>query len=243
MGEVFKMFIQFRDPYETKYTWISSKYGFSNLEGLNSDGVIKYWINKYIALLFIRQYSIQPYLITMKPLELPSVPDEQGEKKKLITNLDFFAKLVEELMQNSELLEKAKLSFINKEWIEKNKLPEPVALIHRYKTQLKEAFEKTEVEQEVADSKTKQVEESSINFIKSAILEYERINNSSTIEEDYNNWFIHGERAVLEKNAFSENTDVYHMNFDSFLPNHIASKFKQGISETFFYTKTEKYEL
>ncbi len=243
MGEVFKMFIQFRDPYERKYTWISHKYGFSNLDGLNSDGVIKYWITKYIALLFIRQYSIQPYLITMKPLELPQVPDEQGEKKQLITNLDFFAGLVEELLQDSELLKKAKLSFIDKEWIEKNKLPDPVALVHQYKKQLEDAFNQTEIQQEVSKDKSNQVKESSISIIKSAVTDYDCIKNNTIIEKDYNNWFIHGERAVMEKNAFSDNTDVHHMNFDSFLPAHIASKFRQGISETFFYTKSEKYLL
>jgi hypothetical protein len=243
MGEVFKMFIQFRDPYEENYTWISSKYGFPGLDGLDSDGVIKYWITKYIALLFIRQYSIQPYLITMKPLELPRTPDEQGEKKKLITNLDFFASLVEELLKNSDLMEKTKLSFINQEWIEKNNLPEPNELIHRYKKQLEEAFDKTEIEQDVSDSKSKQVEKSSIKIIKKAIIDYNTIKNDTTIEESYNNWFIHGERAVMEKNAFSDNNDVHHMNYDSFLPSHIARKFKQGISETFFYTKTEKYLL
>lgn len=243
MGEVFKMFIQFRDPYETKYTWISHKYGFSNLEGLNSDSVIKYWITKYIALLFIRQYSIQPYLITMKPLELPQVPDEQGEKKSLITNLDFFAGLVEELLDDSELLKKAKLSFIDKKWIEKNKLPNPVALVHQYKKQLEVAFNQTEIQQVVSKSKSKQVEESSINIIKSTISDYDCIKNDTIIEKDFNNWFIHGERAVLEKKDFSDNTDVYNMNFDTFLPTHIANKFRQGISETFFYTKSEKYLL
>lgn len=243
MGEVFQTFIQFRDPYETKYSWISHSYGFPNLDGLNSDGVIKYWITKYTALLYIRQYSIQPYLITMKPLELPKAPDEQGEKKKLIENLDFFEKLVNEVLQETELMEKAKLGFINKDWIEENKLPDPIELIHQYKSQLEKAFEKIEVEQDVSPTKLEQVKESSIPIISEALKKYNCIRNDSIVRESFNNWFIHGERAVMEKNAFSDNNDVYNLNFDSFLASHIAKKFKHGISETFFYTKSDKYLL
>ncbi|MBP6872640.1 MAG: hypothetical protein KBC43_11595 [Bacteroidales bacterium] len=243
MGEVFRMFIQFRDPFETKYTWISNKYYFPNLDGLHSDGIIKYWITKYTALLFLRQYSIQPYLVTMKPLELPATPDEQGEKNKLISNLDFFASLVNEILRDDELLLKVKLSFINKEWIRENMIPDPIELILQYKEQLEKAFEKTEIEQEVSASKIKQLEESSTTIIKKSIKEYEIINNKVIIDADYNNWFIHGERAVIEKSAFSDNTDIHHMNFDSFIASHIANKFKQGLSETFFYTKRVRYLL
>jgi hypothetical protein len=243
MGEVFQTFIQFRDPYETNYSWISHSYEFPNLDGLNSDGVIKYWITKYTALLYIRQYSIQPYLITMKPLELPKAPDEQGEKKKLIENLDFFEKLVKEVMQETELMEKAKLGFINKDWIEENQLPDPIELIHQYKSQLKKAFEKIEVQQDVSLTKLEQVKESSTPIISAAIKEYNCIRNDSIIEGSFNNWFIHGGRTVMEKNAFSDNNDVHHLNFDSFLASHIAKKFKYGISETFFYAKSDKYLL
>lgn len=243
MGEVFQAYIQFRDPHETKYSWISHIYGFPNLDGLSSDGVIKYWITKYTALLYVRQYSIQPYLITMKPLELPKAPDEQGEKKKLIENLDFFEKLVNEVLQETELMEKAKLGFVNKDWIEENKLPDPIELIHQYKSQLENAFEKLEVEQDVSSAKLEQVKESSISIISETFLKYNCIRNDSIVEESFNNWFIHGERVVMEKNTFSDNNDVHHLNFDSFLANHIAKKFKYGISESFFYTKSDKYLL
>ncbi|MCK4407043.1 MAG: hypothetical protein KAV44_05160 [Bacteroidales bacterium] len=243
MGEIFKMYIQFRDPYEMKYTWISHQYTFPNLDGLHSDGIIKNWINEYIAVLFIRQYSIQPNLITMKPLELPPIPKEQSEKKKLLTNLDYFASLVEKALNNQDLLEKIKLGFIKKEWFKENNKPEPIELINQYKSQLEEAFDKTQVEQDVSDSKRKQLDETSTRIIKDAIELYYGIKNNNIISKDYNNWFINGERAVMDKSAFTDNQDTHHLNFDSFLAEHIAGKYKSGISETFFYTKTEKYLL
>lgn len=243
MGEVFQTFIQFRDPYGTKYPWISHSYNFPNMEGLNSDGVIKYWITKYTALLYIRQYSIQPYLITMSPLDLPIAPGEQGEKKKLIENLDFFKMLVIEVMQETELMEKAKLGYINKAWIKEHSLPDPIELIYSYKTQLKTAFNNTEIEQEVSQAKFDQVKNSSIAIISKTINEYNCIRNDTIVEESFNNWFIQGERAVMEKNAFSDNNYISHLNFDSFLAIHIARKFKYGISDTFFHTKSNKYLL
>ena len=61
----------------------------SETEGLIADYLIKKWICEYIGLLFIRQYSIQPHLITMKPLELPSLPKNQTEKKVWLNNIEF----------------------------------------------------------------------------------------------------------------------------------------------------------
>jgi len=49
MDEIFKMYIEFRDPHEEKFTWISQTYPFPETEGLNADYLIKKWICEYIA--------------------------------------------------------------------------------------------------------------------------------------------------------------------------------------------------
>ena len=79
MEEIFKFYFDVSDPYERKHTWISHKYPFPELSGLNADYVIKKWIMSYMAILFLRQWTIYPYLMTMRPLDFPSIPPTQGE--------------------------------------------------------------------------------------------------------------------------------------------------------------------
>src|SRR5690606_1284226 len=74
MYEIFKFYFRVRDPYDLNFPWISHVYPFPKLSGLNADGVIKRWISSYMALLFLRQYTLITYLITMRPLEYPQVP-------------------------------------------------------------------------------------------------------------------------------------------------------------------------
>jgi len=243
MGEIFKMYIEFRDPYEDKYTWISHTYPFPDLEGLNADYVIKKWITEYIGVLFVRQYSIQPYLITMKPLELPTIPKTQAKKKVWINNIDYFKTIAENILSNEKLLSETRLDFITDSWLEEEKKPTPQELIDLYKSQIESDYEKTEIEQEVSKIKKEEFETSSNQIIEKTVNFYAPINNQNKIENNFNNWFIYGERAVIDKSAFTDDQDSQHLNFDSFLADHIANKFQQGISETFFYTKSNSYLL
>ncbi len=243
MGEIFKRYIEFRDPYESKYAWISHSYSFPDLEGLNADYAIKRWILEYIGVLFIRQYSIYPHLITMKPLELPIIPKTQSEKKLWLDNIDYFKVIVEKVFSNKELLTQSKLDFITNEWLTEQEKPNPTDLIELYKTQIEADFEKTEIEQEISVIKMEEFENTSISIVNPTINLYLPIINPTPIEYDFNNWYIHGERAVMDKSAFSDDTDAQHLNFDSFLAEHISKKIKDGISETFFYTKSKTYLL
>jgi hypothetical protein len=96
MYEIFKFYSDLRDPYERKYSWISHKYHFPESSGIGANSVTKKWMMSYMALLFLRQYTIYPYLITMKPLDFPPTPNTQSEIKQWIDGLDFFKELVSE---------------------------------------------------------------------------------------------------------------------------------------------------
>lgn len=92
MHEIFKFYFDLRDPYERNYTWISHQYPFPELSGLNADYVIKKWIMSYMAILFLRQWTIYPYLLTMRPLDFPPIPTTQGEIKEWIDGLKNYSK-------------------------------------------------------------------------------------------------------------------------------------------------------
>lgn len=243
LDDIFKLYLQFRDPYEVKYTWISSKYPFPEFDGLNADWAIKKWVCKYLALLFLRQYSIIPYLTTMTPLDLPKIPQFQNEKKQWIDNMDFFKMLIEEVYHNENLKSAVGLSFLNNDWCETNKKLNPLEIIDKVKSNLLESYENTEMNQEIVESKERQFYESSKMLLSELMNEYIPITNKNSIINNFNSWTFVGGRTILDKSAFAENQDSHHVNFDLVLASSIAKRFRSAISETFFHNKSSNYVL
>lgn len=243
MDEVFRLYFNFRDPYEMKHPWISSRYGFPDLGGLNSDGIIKQWICKYIALLFIRQYSIVPHLITMKPLNSSNIPPTQGEKRQWINNLDYFKRLVEEVLNNKELLEATGLDFVTDEWCEKYNQPKPIEFIEKVKQSVIDSFEGTEIEQPVSPAKIQRFRAATEAILKPIFEEYKIIDNKVELNGDLNKWYVNGQSHIIDKSGFAENQDAEHLNFDSFLPESFSNKYRDAISEIFVLASSASYLL
>ena len=243
MDEVFGLYFSFRDPYEMKHPWISSRYSFPDLGGLNSDGIIKKWICKYVALLFIRQYSIVPHLITMKPLNLPRIPPTQGEKRQWIDNLDYFKSLVDEVLKDKELLSTTGLDFITDEWCEKYKQTKPLEFIEKVKQKVIESFEGTEIEQPVSETKVQRFKETTKAILTPIFEEYEVINNQVEQTGELNKWYVNGQSHIIDKSGLAENQDAEHLNFDSFLPESFSNKYRDAISEIFVLVSSKSFLL
>ena len=244
MYEIFKFYFDVRDPYDRKYTWISHLYPFPDLRGLNADYVIKKWIMSYMAILFLRQYTIHPYLITMKPLDYPPTPNTQGEIKQWIDGLDFFKKLVSEHLQNTELLKILGLDFITQEWCDENQKPFPITFIENLKSNLEGAYNTNALSLPISDEKVSQFENSTTSIIESTVDNLMLVNNETVIEDDNTDkWYVNGQRMLQSKDAFSDNPEVHHVDYDSFLASVVSRSLKEGLSETFFYKRTKSFLL
>lgn len=244
MYEIFKFYFDLVDPYERKYAWISHQYSFPELSGLNADYIIKKWIMSYMAILFLRQYAIIPYLITMRPLDFPPTPKTQGEIKQWINGLDFFKELVSEHFQNKELLKILNLDFLTTEWCDENRKLYPVIFIEKFKSILESAYHTNALNLPISDEKVSQFEHSTKTIIESAIDKLQIINNDTIIQENNSDkWYVNGQRMLQSKDAFSENPEVHHIDFDSFLASTISSSIKKGLAETFSYKMNKSFLL
>lgn len=244
MFEIFKFYFDMRDPYERKYAWISQQYPFPDLSGLNADYVIQKWIMSYMTILFLRQYTIFAYLMTMRPLEFPPTPNTQGEIKQWIDGLDFFKKLVSEHLQNKVLLKTLSLDFITPEWCEENKKPYPITFIETFKSSLESAYNANALNLPISNEKVLQFESSTRTIIESTVDNLKLINNETTIlDSNTDKWYVNGQRMIQSKDAFSNNPEVHHMEFDSFLASVVSRSLKEGLGETFFYKKTKSFLL
>lgn len=241
MHEIFTFYLKVRDPYDREYTWISNQYPFPEQSGLHSDSVVKKWISSYMAILFLRQYTIVPYLITMKPLDYPSIPITQGEIKGWIDGLDFFKKLIIEHLNNKELLKELHLNFITKEWCTENDKVYPLDFIDVFKSNLQEAYENNALTLQISEEKVIQFENSTKEEIEKILELVSLISNSEEIEGDSDKWYVSGERMLQSKDAFSENPEAHHIDFDSFLASVLKNKIVQEIALTFLRKNTKTY--
>lgn len=243
MTEVFIAFNKFRDPYDTNFSWISSKYSFPGLGGLASDSIVKNWISKYMAILFLRQYSLQSYLVTMRPLAFPTMPRAQSEVREWIDGMDYFKSLVQEILDNEVLLKVLGFDFITRSWSEKKHVAYPTDYIDEVKKKLQGEYAQKAYTQEVAIEKVDQFELATTNVLLPVLQEVLVLNNNNELGNEVDKWYINGKRMLFSKDAFSENPEAHYIDFDNFLANRVAEVIREGIASTFLFKKSKSYLL
>lgn len=243
MYEIFNFYCKIRDPYDREYTWISHQYSFPEQSGLHADSVVKKWISSYMAILFLRQYTIIPYLITMRPLDYPQIPQTQGEIKEWIDGLDFFRKLVSEHLENKDLLESLNLDFLTKDWCKKNEKIHPLDFIDTFKTNLQEVYQNNAITLPISQDKVTQFKNSTTRIIEETLEKFNVISNSQEINGDTDKWYVNGQRMLQSKDAFSENPEAHHIDFDSFLASVVSKRINEGVASTFIFKKSKTYLL
>ncbi len=243
MSEIFKFYFKIRDPYDIEYPWISHQYSFPEQSGLHADSIVKKWISSYMAILFLRQYTIIPHLITMKPLDYPRIPKTQGEIKAWIDGLDFFKQLVSEHLENKVLLEKIQLAFITNDWCNEYNKIHPIVFIDTFKSNLQEAYSNNALTLPIAQDKVTLFENSTSSLIEKTFEKYQVLSNSEEFDGETDKWYVNGQRMLQSKDAFSENPEVHHIDFDSFLASLASRRIGEGISSTFLYKTTKTYLL
>jgi hypothetical protein len=232
-----------RDSYDSKYTWISHLYAYPEQSGVTSDHVTKKWICSYMAILFLRQYIIIPYLITMKPLDFPQIPKTQGEIKEWIDGIDIFKSFVLEHLENTELMNTLNFKFITQEWCIENAKLYPLDFFDKFKENLKAAYHNNAITLPIVAEKIAQFELKTQEIIESAITKIQKANNQNSIEEETDKWYVHGQRSLYTKDAFSETPEVHYIDFDSWLATAIANELMEGLASTFNLKKTKTYLL
>lgn len=243
ISEIFSQYINFIDPYEKKYSWIAYKYNFPDQEGLLSDYIIKKWICSYVALLLIRVYSTPRQIINEENLKLTEIPSIQGIKKVWIDNLDYFKKLITEILESNELVNAIGLKFLNKDWCEKNKMIYPPEVIEVIKNRILESYNVEESEQKISPDKKTKFISSTNEIIKETIDEYKEIFNTNLKDTNIQSWYIYGERAIVDKSAFVDNQGVDHLNYHLFLAETVSKKFKKAIAGLFYNCRSQTYMI
>lgn len=245
MNEIFSAYFKFRDPYNLNFSFLLAKYYFPDIHGLGSERIIKSWICKYLALLFLRQYTLFKRLITDDFLGYPDIPKDQSEKRIWIDNLDYFFNQVEEVRSNEQLMEILGFDHMTDDWFKNNEKPSPNTFFKNFKQKIEEEFENEELNQELSDTKRKLFYDSSAEILTNTINEIKPITNPLDIAPtvDLKTWFMRNLTSVLPRKSFLDNVDSASLNAHSIVAEQQARHIKHFVVESFHLNRGNSYLL
>lgn len=237
--EIFQWFEYFRNEFKHK-TPIDLKYFFPELDNLGNRRQVNYWICCYVAILFVRQYSLQKYYTYQNFTAQPNLPDDVVTLSSWLDSVSFFEKCLKDILINQELilnLEFEKIIEVKREDIKS------------FTTNLSEAIKnkigQQKLNAELSEDKIQIFKTKSNDIIVGAFEIYKPIfttkDNEHTISELKIS--INGERTLISKSAFTDN-DIPNINFDTVFAEAIAvNKIKRIIPNSFAIARTKRYLL
>lgn len=234
MTQIFNMFFKFFDPYHRNFPWITHKYNFPGLEGLNADNTIKDWVCQYIAILFIRQFNLMSFYVNWNPLEMPRLPQELSEKRFWAENIKYFKPILEKTIDTNQGLFKD-LVFST----DKGKYMAEFEKIEKY---IIDDFNTSQVDVIPEKSKIDQFMDASAKILLPTFELFDKLSNKNDIAEidEKLTFNIQGIVNITSKGDFVED-GVTHLNFDSFLAESVRNKYSDDFFKIFNTLAKKKF--
>lgn len=247
MEEVIKMFMEVEQKggYMNPF-YYEQKYPFPDISGVNANNIIKMWIKRYIAILFLRQYTLHEYFVYSRTLEMPNPPQTLPEKRKWIEELDVLKRFVIDYLSDTSCLKSLNLEELSSpDWFADNKKPNPGELIENLKDKVAYSAEQKKANQKLDPKKIEQLNDASKKILTNCFDYYEQLfRNHIADSEPHKSLSYGGRYEISDKMAFAEDQDMGYANFDSIYAEIIATEFKHNMPSVFrVYYNTTYYIL
>lgn len=237
MDDIFNWLKKFNDDFQYRQMSVDLKYNFSGLDNLGTSSKIIYHITTYLALLFVRMFSLNQYYIIQKFTSQIQLSKNIIELKRLLEIIPFFEKCLIDVVKNESLLEKTSLN----RTIEEKKVH-----IFKYLSDLKENISKQiGIQKEIAplsDIKIESFKKESGLIIGKTLEEYKKLNNSSPLPEPFDGLklVVQGGNTLFRRAPFIDNGES-HLNFDTVFASQLADNIKYYLPNSFGVAKTQTY--
>lgn len=237
--EIFYWFENFRNEFKHR-TPIDLRYYFPELDNLGNRRQVNYWICSYIAILFLRQYSLHQYYTYQNFTALPNLPDDVLELSSWLDSVSYFERCLNNVLSNKELIKD--LEF---EKLVEAKKDDFYTFISTLKVAIKNKIGQQKLNAQLSDKKIQNFYSKSNEIISKAFEVYkpifiEKSNEHSKSELKLS---VNGERTLMSKSAFTDN-DIPHLNYDTFFAGAIAThNIKRFIPHSFSVARTKRYLL
>lgn len=245
MSEVINMYMQiaFKDGIRG-FMYYESHYPFIGVRGVNASDIIRFWIKKYMAVLFLRQYTLHSHYIYEDTLQLPRVPESMSEKYAWNNELDILQDLLQKICADTEMLEALGYQHMSdKQWFVENGKPVPPELIESFKAQIEHDMERTRKEQSISKTKLEEFYTATRSILCPVFAQYQSLFGNISITENYNKISIIGSHQIMDKQAFVEDQEICHANADSIVAEHASLDFRQLALNIFIYMQSRRYIL
>ena len=239
IDDVFKWYIYFRDDYNKNLY----RYSFPDIGGIDSDGIIRNWICKYISVLFLRQYSLIPHLIIDNYLGFPKIPETQGKKKNWLDNIAYFGKLLETTLNNDKLISSLGYSYLTKVWCQINNKDYPLDFISKLESVINKSIEECERSQKPDAENVKIFRNTSAKLMRDAFESFKDVNNPNKFDDNCNIAYVQGSRTIVDKSIFCSEQGSSHMNYHSFFGESLSNEYKRAIVQSFTMNAGRSYLL
>ena len=245
MSEVIRMYMQIAQKDKNcTHMYFETKYPFLGVKGVDAGDTIRHWIKKYIALLFIRQYTLESYYINDDLFQMPVIPDSMSEKRFWDSQLDFLKNIINQFFDNKNILQNLGFGELTDiQWFEKNKKEKPKELIDSYKAAIENNIEQTYKEQPISKEKIKEFNSATIKIIKPVFELYKKVFNGDNTSQDYKSIFSFGSNQLIEKDAYVDNQEKSYGNTDTIVAECAAIEFRQTSLNIFLFMTSKRYIL
>lgn len=240
MTEVFDWFDYFRNEYRQLEDPIEYKYSFPSLDNMSSDRAVRTWICLYIVILFLRQYKLQPHLITQNFTGLPTLPTDLNDLRSWNDSLRYFKTCLNQLIKEEETLQKLHLNTLLD-----NRFEEISLFIINLENSIKSQISEVQLHTPLSSQKIEDFYSTSNQIISDAINRFSGISNPQMPGELDNQIRsgIQGVTTLFPKSAFTDN-DMPHFGFenavaDSAVRNHINNY----LPNSFIVAQTDRYTV
>lgn len=237
--EIFYWFENFRNEFKHR-TPIDLRYYFPELDNLGNRRQVNYWICSYIAILFLRQYSLHQYYTYQNFTALPNLPDDVLELSSWLDSVSFFERCLNSVLSNKELIKD--LEF---EKLVEAKKDDFSLFISNLKEAIKNKIGQQKLKAPLSDEKIQNFYSKSNEIISNAFEVYRPIFIEKSDEHSKSELklSVNGERTLMSKSAFTDK-DVPHLNYDTFFAGAIAThNIKRFIPNSFLVARTKRYLL
>jgi hypothetical protein len=244
MDDIYKLFFEVIYPFGicNKFYFISHIFRFPNQSADPIEEAWKNWVAYFIALLFLRQYSLNSFFFNIEPVAFPQIPKTRREISIWIIGSEYLKKLVTDHLKNENLLKELNFSFITKEWCIENKKIYPTDFIDHYKTKLQESYSVQTQYLSILEEKKSQFEQSTKRIIENTFSIYQLFNNEH-INESADIRMVQGLEGIMKKDVFSQKTEVDHINYDTVLASELSEKIEKELHASFLLKRSKIYLL
>ena len=245
MYDILKLFIEINaSEYDERILYIEQKYPMPNMHGITGGKIIGA-VNRYLALLVYRLYSVTWYYGVDNVLSTGVIPSSQSELstyEKYLDTLEFWLKKID---KNEDLLAiinltdfEDRIKELRKQW-KNNQIPKPLEIVENLKKRIKEAEQETIKEQPLDDKMIKQEVDKVKDRMEKLMKTYSCFIESSC-SGNYRPYDLNSSQFIIYDNyAFQKDSSVTHIGIAENMIDCIWRNFTHFFSSVFFLNKKE----